>query len=59
VAALTARSSGGPGSVAGSSAPAGSSGGLPAPVAYALVALAGMAVVVGGGWLLLSRQAVR
>ncbi|MGD0121233.1 MAG: hypothetical protein ABSC46_01585 [Candidatus Limnocylindrales bacterium] len=59
VVSQAAQSSSGPGSMAGSSAPAGSSGGIPAPVVYMLAALAGMVIVVGGGWLLLSRQAVR
>jgi len=39
----------------GSSGPGGSSGGIPAPLAYALAALAGLGAVAVGGWLLLMR----
>jgi hypothetical protein len=60
VAAATAVSSAGPGlprdlARSDSSGSSGSPGGIPTPLAYALSALAGMAVVVGGGWLLLTR----
>ncbi len=45
-----------PGSGSGSSGDSsGSSGGIPAPLIYALAALAGLAAVVGGGWLITSR----
>ena len=59
VATATSGSSAAAGSVPDSSTPAGSSGGLPAPIVYALAALAGAAVVAGGGWLLLIRRVSR
>ncbi|MFI5258329.1 MAG: hypothetical protein ACHQ01_01785 [Candidatus Limnocylindrales bacterium] len=51
VGAETALPSGEPGGPGGASG----YGGVPAPVVYALAALAGLAVVVGGGWLIASR----
>jgi hypothetical protein len=42
----------------GSSVPTGS-GGLPAQLVYGLAALAGLAVVAGGGWLLQTRAGRR
>ncbi len=52
VAGVTAGSSAAPAASADTS---GSSGGIPAPVAYALAAFFGLAVVAGGGWLVLTR----
>ena len=58
VAAMTAGPSIAPG-VGTTSAPAGPSGGLPAPVVYVLAVLAGAVAVSCGGWLVLSRPVAR
>ncbi len=55
VAAETSNSSIGPG--AGSSAPSDPTGGIPAPLVYALVGLGGAFIVLCGGWLVLARPA--
>jgi hypothetical protein len=57
VAGATAAVSGVPATPA-SSVPTGS-GGFPAPLVYGLAALAGLAVVLGGGWLLQTRAGRR
>jgi hypothetical protein len=53
VAGATAAASGVP-AAPGSPAPTGT-GGFPAPLAYGFAALVGLAVVVGGGWLIRTR----
>jgi hypothetical protein len=57
VAGATATASGVP-AAPGSPAPA-DSGGFPVPLVYAIAALAGLAVVAGGGWLLQNRAGRR
>jgi hypothetical protein len=44
-----------PSSGPGSSGDSSGSNGIPAPLVYALAALAGLVAVVGGGWLITSR----
>jgi hypothetical protein len=56
VAAETSDSSPGP-AAGGTSAPSDSSGGIPAPLIYALAGLGGAIIVLCGGWLVLARPA--
>jgi hypothetical protein len=59
IAAETAGPRDGPGTPGNPAGPTGSPGGVPAPLVYGLAALAGLVVVVGGGWLLLTRTGTR